>query len=83
MVAVQGKVVERFTKKPVIGAVVNVGGNIGYTNFNGQFSVTTNTGRQDLQVTANGYTPWFRNMNFKRAINRVGVIAIDSEIMAL
>lgn len=83
MVTVQGRVVERFTKKPVAGATVNVGGNVGYTDSEGNFAVEATRGRQDLQVTAPGYNTWFRNMSFKRALNRVGVLTMDSQIMAL
>jgi len=82
MATVQGRVVERFTKRPVAGATVNVGGNITYTDGNGNFTVETSQGRQDLQITANGYHPWMRSMNFKRARNNVALIGMDSDIRA-
>ncbi|GAG78377.1 unnamed protein product, partial [marine sediment metagenome] len=47
MVTVKGRVVERFTKKPVAGATVNVGGTIGHTDSSGNFSVEATKGRQD------------------------------------
>jgi len=83
MVRVTGRVVERFTKRPISGATVNIGGAVGYTDASGNFSVEANQGKQDLSITAVGYNTWYRAMNFKRALNRVGVLTMDSEIRAL
>ena len=82
MATVEGRVVERFTKRPVTGATVNIGGNTGYTNQNGDFQIEAPAGRHDLSITANGYTPWFRSMAFNRAQNRIGVLTMDSDIRA-
>ncbi len=83
-----GTVVERHswllgTKTPLEGVTVTIDGNTTSTDSEGKFSICVHYGRHDFYLTKEGFQTWFRSFSFKRLVNHIGVLAMDSEIHTL
>jgi hypothetical protein len=83
MVVIYGKVIERFTKKPVIGATVSMAGDTKYTDASGGFSLDVPYGDYPFIISHPQYRLYSTNLTINKQINSIGVIAIDSIVRAL
>jgi len=82
MTLVKGRVVEKYTRKPVQNASVNLNGYTALTNANGNFSLQTPTGIFTLRITHPDFHTYLRPLNV-RANTQMGAIQMDSVIRAL
>lgn len=82
MPKIRGKVIERYTKQPVAGAIINVGNNSTYTDKNGFFEVDTSMGQVVLQVTHRDFQPYAESLVINRPLTQTEIM-LDSIIRAL
>jgi hypothetical protein len=83
MPVVRGTVVEKYTRNPVNGATVRVNGSTTRTMRDGSFSVEVPQRRITLTVSHPDYHGFVRALTPNRAVNQLGLIALDSRIRAL
>jgi hypothetical protein len=80
---IDGRVVEKYTRRPVSGAIVTVNGHSTYTNSNGTFSVQAPMGSVSLRIEHRDFSPYVKSLNITRGIVHEGMIKMDSIIRAL
>lgn len=83
MVIVSGRVVERFTRKPVAGATVMIADSAVLTDVNGNFTITSPSGNYQLVITRPQYRPSSRNLALSVGDLAIGDIQIESVVRAL
>ena len=82
MPVVQGRVVEKYTKQPINGARVDIGVTTTYTDTNGNFSVDVPMGRHAFRIEKRGFYTLTHSLPV-RAITRMGLIKMESQVRAL
>ena len=83
MTTIKGRVIERFTKRPVVGAAVATPAGNTYTNSIGEFEVDAPAGQTTVAVNAEGFRPFSQPIRVGAfGIMSVGDLAIDSVIRA-
>ena len=83
MATIHGKVVERFTRRPVSGATVRIGNIATYTDSQGIFSLEAPMGYYQLTVQHQSYRGASQNLSLSIPQSNLGEIQIDSIIRAL
>lgn len=82
MVTVHGRVIERFTRQPVAGALVSIAGRSVSTSDAGTFSLDGPLGQYELTISHANYRPKSTSINVKPFVVNLGDIAIDSIVRA-
>ena len=83
MATIYGKVVERFTRRPVSGATVRIGNAATYTDSQGLFTLEAPMGYYQLSIQHQNYRGASQNLNLSVPQSNLGEIQIDSIIRAL
>lgn len=79
-----GRVVERFTQRPVAGATVRSTTDTAQTDSNGYFDVGVPSGVSNINISAPNYRPIIHVVTANAAINNIQEpLLIDSVIRAL
>ena len=82
MVNISGVVVEKWTRRPVVGATIRIGNYVGLTDASGRFSIESPIGIHQMTITHRSFYPAVRVLNVLRAAD-IGVIDLNSRIVAL
>ena len=82
MVNISGVVVEKWTRRPVVGATIRIGQYVGLTDSMGRFSIESPIGTHQISITHRNFHPTIRALNVLRAAD-IGVIDLNSRIVAL
>ena len=83
MVKLKGRIVERYTKKPIAGAKVSTPMGATYTNSIGEFEVDAPAGQTTVAVNAEGFRPSSQPLRVGSfGTMSVGDLSIDSVIRA-
>ena len=82
MPQVSGMVVEKWTRRPVVGATIRIGQYVGLTDSMGRFSIDVPPGSHQMNITHRNFHPTIRALNVLRAAD-IGVIDLNSRIVAL
>lgn len=81
---IEGIVVERYTKRPLAGAVVNINGFSTYTNAKGFFKVKSPSGFITMKINHRDFNPKIESLNTEGvSVTRMGTILMDSIIRPL
>lgn len=83
MAVIYGKVVERFTQRPVVNATVSIGSVRVWTDNQGLFSADVPMGNYQIVVNHPNYRGSAVIHNLSSVRSNVGTITIDSMIRAL
>jgi hypothetical protein len=83
MAILYGKVVERFTRRPVSGATVRIGNTATYTDSQGGFALEAPMGYYQLTIQHQNYRGATQNLSLSVPQSNIGEIQIDSIIRAL
>lgn len=83
MAKLYGRVVERFTRRPVQGAMVRIAGSVAYTDDQGSFNVDAPMGNYQVTIQHPQYRASARNLALNTPSNNIGEIQVDSVIRAL
>jgi len=82
MPKISGIVVEQWTRRPVVGAVVKVINFTALTDQLGRFSIESPRGVINMTVTHRDFHPYVRTLEVLTAAD-VGVIPVTSKVVAL
>lgn len=84
MPSISGQVVEYWSKKVVVGAVVEAAGRTAVTDSAGRFSLVLPIGIVDLRVIHEDFHAYTTTLNLTREVSyNVGQITLQSVIRAL
>jgi len=82
MPKVSGVVVEKWTRRPVVGVKIQIGHYIALTDAKGRFSLESPLGQVQISLTHRDFHPYVMALNVVRAAD-IGVIGLSSRIVAL
>jgi len=82
MPKVSGVVVEKWTRRPVVGVTVRIGHYVALTDAMGRFSLESPLGTVQISMTHRAFHPYAMSLNVLRAAD-IGVISLDSKVRAL
>ena len=82
MPKISGMVVEQWTRRPVVGAVVKIINFTALTDQLGRFSIETPRGVVQMRVTHRDFHPYVKSLEVLMA-GDVGIIPLTSKVVAL
>ncbi len=82
MPQISGLVVEKYTRRPVVGVKIQIGHYIALTDARGHFSLESPLGPISISMTHRDFHPYSMSLNVVRAAD-IGVIGLSSRIVAL
>lgn len=82
MPKISGVVVEKWTRRPVVGVTVRIGHYTALTDARGRFSLESPLGPISISMTHRDFHPYSMSLNVMRAAD-IGVIPLDSKVVAL
>ncbi|GAG72325.1 unnamed protein product [marine sediment metagenome] len=82
MPQVSGIVVEKWTRRPVVGATVRIGNYVGLTDSMGRFSVVAPVGVYKMTITHRSFHPAVKALNVLMSAD-IGIMELNSKVVAL
>ncbi|GAG63677.1 unnamed protein product [marine sediment metagenome] len=82
MPRISGIVVEKWTRRPVVGVKIQIGHYIALTDAMGRFSMESPLGTVQISMTHRDFHPYVMSLNVVRAAD-IGVIGLSSRVVAL
>ena len=82
MPKVSGVVVEKWTRRPVVGVNVRIGHYVALTDAMGRFSLEAPLGLVQISMTRRDFHPYFMPLNVMRATD-IGEVGMSSVVRAL
>jgi len=82
MPQISGLVVEKWTRRPVVGVTIRIGNFLALTDAMGRFSMESPFGPVQIRMTHRDFHPYVMPLNVFRAAD-IGVISMSSKVVAL
>ena len=82
MPQISGLVVEKWTRRPVVGVTIRIGNFLALTDAMGRFSIEAPLGQVQISLTHRDFHPYAMSLNVVRAAD-IGAISMSSKVVAL